>query len=311
VARLNQALHDSMTGLVSGANPSTPGLAGVSVDSKGAYVFDKSKFLAAYANDPDGTMRVFAQSGSTSSSSLAFGSATDFTPPGTYSINVTRAATQASSTSSGLPAVGTTIRARVGSTIAAYTVQAGDTTTTVAAGLNSAFAGQNLGLLASVSGGNLTIATGTYGSRSTVDVAWDGSTYTTNTGVDVAGTINGVTAVGTGQALAAPASDATVAGLVVTVFGSTTGALGTVTYTPGAAARTSRAVTQATDTLNGYITSSENAIKSTKTLIDDQVTRLTTSLTAYTARLKQQFAQLETAMSDAKQQGNWLSAQLG
>lgn len=311
VTRLNQSLREAMTGLVVGANPSTPGLAGVSVDSKGAYVFDKAKFLAAYAADADGTMRVFTQSGSSTSANLNFGSATDFTPAGTYTVNVTRTATQASSTSTGVPAVGTTIRARVGGTIAAYTVQTGDTATTVAAGLNAAFAGQSLGLLASVSGTDLTIASGAYGSRASVDVAWDGSTYTTSSGVDVAGTINGVAATGTGQSLAAPASDATVSGLVVTVTGTTTGTLGTVTYTPGAAARTSRAVALATDSLNGYITSAENAIKSTKTLIDDQISALNTRLAAYTARLKKQFTDLETTISNAKQQGNWLTAQLG
>ena len=299
-----------MTSAVPGANPTTPGLLGVSSDAKGNFTFDNAKFTTAFANDPDGVAKVFGQFGTSTNGSISFANATAKTAPGTYAIDITSAAAQAGSASSGVPTVGTTVRAKIGSNIAAYTVQSGDGAAEITTGLNASFAAQNLGLVATVQGGNVDIHTGSYGSRSTVDIAWDGVTYATHTGADVMGTINGIAATGTGQTLSTPNTDPTLAGLSVQVVGTATGALGSITYSPGSAARAQRAITLATDSINGYITTTETGIKSTKKLIDDQVDRMNQRLVSYHTRLKRQYAALETAMSNLNSRSSWLSGQL-
>ena len=309
-SRLQSSLYAAMTAAVPGANPTTPGLLGVSSDAKGNFTFDKTKFTTAFANDPDGVAKVFGQFGTSTNGSLSFANATAKTAPGTYAIDITSAAAQAGSTSSGVPTVGTTVRAKIGSSIAAYTVQSGDGAAEITTGLNASFAAQNLGLVATVQGGNVDIRTGSYGSRSAVDIAWDGVTYATHTGADVAGTINGIAATGTGQTLSTPNTDPTLAGLSVQVVGTATGALGSITYSPGSAARAQRAITLATDSINGYITTTETGIKSTKKLIDDQVDRMNQRLVDYHTRLKRQYAALETAMSNLNSRSSWLSGQL-
>jgi flagellar hook-associated protein 2 len=283
----------------------------VSVDKDGNFTFDKTKFATAYAADPNGVANLFSQSSSSSSGSMSFVSATSTTRGGTYAVNITRAATQATAQSAGLPAVGTTISARVNGVVAAYTVQAGDTIASVTAGLNTAFAAQNLGLVASVNGTNVMINTARYGSQASMDVAWNGTSYVTSTGNDVAGTINGVAATGVGQVLAAPQSDPTLSGLAIQVTGTATGAIGTFTYTPGIAARIDQMITDATDPLTGYITSAETGHKDNEQLISDQVDQMTTSLNAYQDRLKSQFASLEALLATMKNQGSFLSAQIG
>jgi flagellar hook-associated protein 2 len=308
--RLESDLHDAVSNIVGGANPVSPGIAGISVDDDGNYTFDSTAFMTAYNADPSGVTKLFAQSGSATSGSLSFVSATNGTRSGTYAVNITAAASQGKTTSAGLPAVGTTIRAQSNGVTASYTVQAGDTLTTVAAGLNSAFAAQNTGLVASVSGSNLQINTARYGSQATMQVAWTGSTYTSYSGTDVAGTINGVAAQGFGQTLAAPQTDPTLAGLAINVTGTTTGNIGSLTYTPGIAARLDQTINDATDSLNGYITASENGHKANVQLIDDRVTQMSDSVNDYQNRLKNQFAQLEAVLAQMKNQSSFLSSEI-
>ena len=241
---------------------------------------------------------------------MSFVAATNATRSGTYAVNVTTAASQATSTSSGLPAVGTTIRAQVGATDAAYTVQAGDTLASVAAGLNSAFSAQSIGLVANVNGSNLQIHTANYGSQASMQVAWNGSTFATSTGTDVAGTINGVTATGFGQTLAAPQTDTTLAGLAIQVSGTQTGNIGTFTYTPGVAARLDQVIQDATDSTTGYITSAEQAHTDNETLINQRVVDMSDQVNQYQTRLQQQFATLEAVLAQMKNTGSFLSSQI-
>lgn len=307
--RVTQNLYSAISYTVAGSNPTSPGLAGVSVDKSGNYTFDKSKFVTAYNSDPDGMSRLFARGGVSSSGSVSFLAATDKTLEGTYAVSITTAARQAL-TSNALPANGTTINARIGSVTASYTVQSGDTLASVTAGLNSAFAAQNLQLVAAVNGANIEIRTASYGSNAKMDVAWNGTSYTTYSGVDVAGTINGVAATGNGQILTAPQTDTTLAGLALKIVSTSTGSLGTFQYVRGVAGRVASLVAQATDSLTGYITSAETGIKATQTLLDKQIADMEDSLQAYQNRLKAQFTALDTAMAELKNQQAWLSAQL-
>ena len=307
--RVTQSLYGALAYTVAGSNPTSPGLAGVSVDKSGNFTFDRAKFVTAYTSDPDGMSRLFSRGGIATSGNVSFLAATDKTLEGTYAVNITTAAQQAF-TSRAVPGNGTTVSARIGSVTASYTVGSGDTATTVAAGLNSAFATQNLQLVAAVNGGTVEIRTASYGSNSKMDVDWTGGGYTTYAGTDVAGTINGVAATGNGQILTAPQTDPTLAGLALKIVATSTGSLGTFQYVRGIAGRAAAMIAQATDSLTGYITSSETGIKAVQTLLDKQIADMQDSLTSYQNRLKAQFTALDTAMSQLKSQQAWLQAQL-
>jgi flagellar hook-associated protein 2 len=74
----------------------SPGRAGVTLDQDGTVAFDRSKFLSAFADDPEAVAALFRQGGTASSSLVAFQSATAKTRAGDYGVSVSRAATRSS-----------------------------------------------------------------------------------------------------------------------------------------------------------------------------------------------------------------------
>lgn len=308
--RLVSEINIAISSAVPGATPASPGLAGVSSGKDGKYTFDRAKFIDAFNDNPAGMAKVFAQSASSTNGSVSLVTAGDRALAGTYAISITAAAEQATLLSSGLPGVGTTIRAKIGAIEGSYTVQSGDTLATTVAGLNSAFAAVGLSAIALVDGTNIRVNAAAYGGSTQLSVAWDGTNFVSDTGVDVAGSINGVAGNGIGQQLTIAATDTTVGGLSILYSGTATGAIGTLTYTPGLAQRTSSIAFKATDSISGYITSAENARKSQRDLINRQIESMEQRLTSYEDRLKRQFAQLETAMANLQSQQSWLSGQI-
>ncbi len=308
--RLVSEMTSAISSAVPGATPGSPGLAGVSTGKDGKFVFDRTKFIDQFRKDPQGMAKVFAQSATASNGSVSLVAAGDRAVAGTYNVSITTAAEQATHLSSGLPSVGTTIRAKIGTVEGAYTIQVGDTLATTVAGLNTAFAAVGLGVAASVDGVNIRISASNYGSGTQLQVAWDGTSFASDSGVDVAGSINGVTGNGIGQQLIIAATDTTIGGLSILFAGATTGAMGTLTYTPGLAQRSSTVAFKATDSISGYLTSAETARKSQRDLINRQVESMEQRLTNYENRLKRQFAQLETALANLKSQQSWLSGQI-
>lgn len=308
--RLVSEITAAITNAVPGAAPGSPGLAGVSTSRDGKFTFDRAKFVDAFNDDPAGMAELFSHSSSATNGWVTLAASGDRAIAGTYPVDITTAAEQATLVSTGLPAVGTTVRAKIGTTEAAYTVQSGDTLAATVAGLNAAFATASLAVTASVDGANIRVTASAYGSATTVQVAWDGSTWVADAGVDVAGTINGVAGSGSGQRLTIASTDTTVGGIAILYTGSATGALGTLTYNPGIAQRISSVGLKATDSISGYLTSAENARKSSRDLINRQVETMEERLKTYENRLRRQFASLETAMANLRSQQSWLSGQL-
>jgi flagellar hook-associated protein 2 len=312
--QLMDALTNAVIGVVPGANPQSPGLAGVSIDGTGKFTFDRAKFTAALDADPQGVTKLFTQGGTSTNGNITFVSAGDRAVAGSYDVVVTQAAAQANDTGltgSWPPASPPTVQVRVGGTSVSYVVKSTDTRTDVANGLNAAFAAAGFALQATDTGSGVQIATNQYGSTATFDLDWgDGSGYVTHTGLDVQGTINGVAATGSGQQLMVPFSEATLSGLALKISGTATGALGTFTYTPGLAQRLQTAISAATDPQAGYITSSENDYKSRIDFINDQIASMEQHVTAYETMLRQQYAALESTISTLRSQSSFLTSQI-
>lgn len=311
--RLVTSLSRSVTDAVGWTDFGSAGILGLSVDKNGKYTFDRAKFLAAFADDPDEVARVFNQGATATSAHVNFVSAGDRARAGTYDVEITTAAQQATDVGlegawpKGSPP---TVRVRIGDTELSYAVKATDTQQDVVDGLNEAFRGAKLNLTASVSGTGVEIRSVAYGSTATFDVAWDGAAWESYAGVDVAGTVNGIAGTGRGQYLTMTSDAEGVGGMALTITAAAAGALGTVTYQPGVAQRLSTATLDAVDSVSGYVTSSENALKSRISYIDRQVESMEKRLELYERRIRMQFTRLESMLGTMQSQGNWLGSQL-
>lgn len=311
--RLISDLSRAITSSVPWASPGAPGLAGISINRDGEYEFDASAFTSKFNEDPEGMTRVFTQGGTASSSVVSFVSAGDRARAGTYDVEITQAAEQASDLGlEGAWPIGSppTIRVRVGSTEVSYEIGGADTQQDVVAALNTRFANAGLTLSASVSGSGIEIRSAIYGTQASFEVAWDGSTYTTHTGVNVQGTINGETATGSGRQLSMPFSHASLGGLALEITATSAGSLGTFAYQPGVGQRVVTSLLDATDLISGYLTSTENSLRSRIDFIDDKIESMERRLELYEVRLRRQFAQLDAVMGTLAQQGAWLAGQI-
>ncbi len=176
--------------------------------------------------------------------------------------------------------------------------------------LNTKFGLEELQLSASVDGTGIKITTTGYGSSARFDVDWGDGNYTNYAGLDVQGTIGGVTATGNGQQLSIPFDNSEMGGLALSITATAIGSLGTFGYQPGVGARTVTSLLDATDVLTGYITSTEKALKARVSFIDTQVESMERRLEQYQTRLKAYYAQLETTLSTLQQQSQWLAGQV-
>jgi flagellar hook-associated protein 2 len=168
--------------------------------------------------------------------------------------------------------------------------------------------------------GHLVLTHDNYGSNYSVTISenatsgnklWTGGDQTVNNGVDVAGTINGEAATGSGQVLTGDSGNNNVDGLVVKYTGTDENLdVGNVKLTIGAAELFSRVLYNITDSYDGYVAFKENSLQ-------DNIDRLQTRMDDMEARLNQkqesminQFVAMETFISQIQTQSQWLSQQI-
>lgn len=334
----NQAVRLLQSRLVEAVNHVVPqsalgsaGLAGVSVAKDGKLTFDEAKFVAAFNADPQAVAALFSRSTDSTDARVEVMATGDRTVAGTYAVSVTQAAAQAEATGTA-PAGGTlagpeTIEVRVGATVASFSAAGGATIADVAAGLNAAMEAAKLGVTAAVEGGALVLRSTSHGAGATFDVrssaAGAGTTgivaaagaWESHAGLDVAGTINGVAASGSGQLLTAPATDASLAGVVIKVTATTaevTGAtaVGSITIADGVAQRLASVGSAAIDTVSGSLTAIIEGRKTEVERLNGQIAEWDVRIEQRRLALRRKFTAMETAMSAAKAQQSWLAGQL-
>ncbi|MCP5104385.1 MAG: hypothetical protein GY950_13435, partial [bacterium] len=207
----------------------------------------------AIENDLDAVKRVFADVGTADSSYLSFIGSSDDTQGGSYEVLITTAADQAV-TQEGAQDIDTltgdeTLTITLNSSNYTVDLTTGMTSDDILAAINSQkdADGYDIPVYAQVSGGKLRIYSDNYGSSQNLSVVSDtaaaasgttgiGTTALTGQGVDVAGTIGGDTASGSGRTLTGTAGDSK--GLKVYVTATTVPAdnsLGDVYFTRGVA----------------------------------------------------------------------------
>lgn len=175
-------------------------------------------------------------------------------------------------------------------------------------------------LTASDVGGALSLTHGQYGASQGFDVAFTaggtdgtaqlGITAGSYRGVDVVGTIGAQSATGAGRILTADA-DTSAEGMVVSYTGTSTGAVGSVTFSRGIASLMDLATSAMLDSSDGSLKAVTDALDTQKQGINDRIDQFQARLDGRQEFLIKKFSALEEAMAKAQSQMSWLQAQLG
>ncbi|HYL17875.1 MAG TPA: flagellar filament capping protein FliD [Burkholderiales bacterium] len=300
---------------------------GIAFEQDGTMSLDSSKLSAALSKDPTSVQRIFSSLGTATDSLVGYVSSTANTQAGTYAVNVTALATQGTVTGSA-PA-GLTITAGVndqlavtldgvtaGVTIAAGTYTATSLAAAVQAAINgaSAFSSNGTGVTVTQSGGVLSIQSNSFGSTSKVSVSGTavsnllGSSLLTVSGTDVTGTINGVTAVGSGQFLTGATGDRS-EGLQIQITGGSVGSRGTVVFSRGYAFQLDAALDKFLGS-TGPLQASTDGINASIKDIDNQRTSLNDRLTLVQQNYLTQFNALDALVASMNSTSTFLTQQL-
>jgi len=297
---------------------------GISFQTDGTLKFDSTKLSSVLSAPTKDVSTLFASVGKTSDSLVSFVSAQSDTTNGKYSLNISRIATQGAAVGSTAAAltINTGINDKLDLTIdgvsASVTLAAGTyTATSLAAEIQSringvsAISSAGIKVTLSESAGSLTITSDRYGSASTVSITGGNGkldlfgTPVETSGVDVAGTINGITATGSGQTLTGAADSS---GLVLKITGGDTGARGDIDFAHGFAKKLDKLVD---DMLNGHLIDSRiDGINASIKDIHSQRDTLNRRLEDTEKRLRAQYTALDTTIASMTQTSNFLQQQL-
>jgi flagellar hook-associated protein 2 len=321
-----------------------PGLQGSSVQSlaevgistnfqTGLMTLDESVLQTKLNSSPQDVSALFSDQGRTTDAQVKFETASVNTKPGTYSVEVTTAATRgAFSGTLGLGATTVidadndsfTIKVD-GITSGAITLAAGSyTQEELAAEIQSKINGDSNLLAAgkavtvTLDGSNqLVINSNIYGANSKVEML----SVDTNTaaqlgldvgtgidGVDIQGKINGVDAVGSGQTLSAAKGDAS-EGIRLTISGSAIGDRGTVSYIEGVAEQMVDLVTNFIS-VDGSLSAKNDRLNKELALIAEDRAKLNERIESLTARLSRQFTAADIIISQLNSTQEFVSKQL-
>ncbi len=312
---------------------------GITSQADGSLSIDSSKLSAALEDNPAAVTALFVPQGRPTDSNIQFVAATADTQPGNYAVSINTLATQGSlDAASVLPAdfVATPLVVdanndnfaikidgvtsnTIGITQGSYTSGA-TLASVIQTQINSDAALVAAGVTATVSydsaNQRFTIASSRFGSASTVEITSVDSNSAASLGlslgagidgVDVLGSINGLSATGSGQLLTSTGGASQ--GLALTVQGTTTGSRGSVEFSTGLASRLDSLISDflASD---GLIKAREEGLNASLQDISDARVRLDERVSALQERLVSQFAALDTLVAQLQQTSTFLTSQL-
>ncbi|GAB3630415.1 Flagellar hook-associated protein 2 [Pandoraea terrae] len=305
---------------------------GSATDTSGQLAVDTSKLQKAIASGGFAQLAsLLATNGTPSDSLITYQGSTSATQPGQYDVTVSRLATQGTLTSNATLGANTVING----TNNTLTVQVDGTSTTItipngtytpdkmAAALqaaingNSQFVSNGSSVTVKQNGGVLSVTSNRYGSASNVRVT-SGSAMTTlfgagvspsTDGVDVAGTIGGIVATGSGQSLTgAPGS--TTEGLKIQVTGTNLGNRGTINFSQGYATLLTNQIGDFLST-KGAISTATTNLNASIAQVQQQETDWQSQMTQMQNRYLAQFTALDTTMSKLQNTSDYLKQVLG
>ncbi len=302
---------------------------GIELQKDGTLSLNQTKLQTAIDNNFSQLANVFSASGTISDGYVNYATSTDNTQTGSYAVNISQLATQANITSQ------TTLTAPVtiSSTNNSFSVNLNGLTadisltaktygslselaTEVQAKINGvkSFSDADSSVTVSVDSNKLKIQSTRYGSGSSLSITGSASsdlfnsTATANTGINAQGTINGATAVGSGQTLTGATGNAA-EGLALKITGGAIGSRGNLNYTQGFAYQLNQSITSFLSD-NGVIANRTDGISSAIKKRGDQITRLQDRLDMLQKQYTKQFNTLDQTMSKMNSTSSYLSKQL-
>lgn len=298
---------------------------GVTFQADGTLKLDENKLSAVLTDSTKDISTLFAAVGKPSDSLVSFVSATPDTQNGSFALNITQLATQGSTIGSNAAAltittgVNDTLNLDIDGVSASIILADGNyTADSLAAEIQSKINGASALSSASISvtvthsAGVLNLTSDRFGSESTVSITGGnaetdlfGTPIETN-GVDVAGTIGGAIATGTGQILTGSGDSN---GLALQINGGTTGARGTIDFARGFADRLDQLVENMLEN-DSLIDSRIDGINASIKDIDTQRISLNRRLEDTERRFRAQFTALDTLVANMTQTSNFLQQQL-
>lgn len=325
IRNLQAKLRDMLNTAGTGALTSLSQI-GVTFQRDGSLAVDSSKLNSAMQNNFSDIAGLFAATGKASDSLVTYNASGINTKPGSYALTVTQLATQGNETGTAAPnltinATNDTLVMNINGVNTTITLTSQTYASALALAseiqskLNSAteLSAAGLSVSASVNAGKISVTSNSYGATSSV-VATSGNglsnifgTAISTTGVDVAGTINGVNASGSGQTLIAADNDAQ--GLSVLINGGALGARGTVSYTQGYAYTLNNFATSVLAS-DGSLSSSTDEINTSIKSLAARRTALQHRLIGIEARYRAQFTALDQMLSSMNTTSTYLTQQL-
>lgn len=309
------------------ADLATVGQAGLSLTRDGTLTLDATKFEDAFKNRQSDLRTLFTEQRTATGTGLSFVSSAQTSTGGSRAIDITALATKATLVTSGFAGVydaggtpdGLTVTDTNSGRTATIALTTGMTTADIVSALQTAFDTNELNLTATQVGNEIQLDQLGYGTGAGISLAFTGlgdgaaeawSADTSAAGTDVAGTIGGLAATGTGQLLVG-SSGTDAAGLTVEYSGLTTGAVGSVNLSLGAGARIERLLDQFLNTGNGLVDSKVSALDTRNSRLATRVSELDARLERRRAVLLANFLQMETAIARLKQQSTSLLGSTG
>ena len=325
LSTMNSLLMSNIPGLTGNYKNLTD--IGIRIDGTGSLSVDSSKLNTAIQTDSEGVRKLFQNFGSSSSSSVVYISGTSSTQPSSpssYGVNITQVATKTqyvaatAKTSNNTSSETLTFSGNlIGSISYNLTIDVGSNLQTIIDKINNDNKLKDL-LTASNNSGKLQIDSKRFGSNGLFNVVSNQSPLGSNSGVgfnpgtltnglDVAGTINGESAMGVGQFLTGTKTDGKALGLQIQYSGTSTGNAGNITFTRGMSGIVNSALTMFTDIASGITVTTEKALRDQGELIKNQIDTINKRAAASITELRAKFSQMEQQISKVQQQGARLS----
>ena len=300
---------------------------GITTESDNKLSLDSSIFQEKLDKDFEGVARLFSAYGTSSNNSLQYYYSSRDTQEGDYSVNISQTASKAAFAGSGINWLGgytgsdgdtLTLTDSVSGKSFTKTFSNGEGLWDIVNELNSQFDNEGISINASINNDNqLVISREDYGSGKGFSLSYTGGSKAslgitdpddTADGRDVAGTINGIAATGTGQLLKAVSGAAN--GLQIRYTGSATGDVGTLGFGKGVASKLESQIYRWTDFVDGSISRQEKQTESSISRLEDRITTTEDRIDRRMERYMRQFQALESALAEMQSTQSWLGTQL-
>jgi flagellar hook-associated protein 2 len=322
-SQLRSAFNTALS--TSGGGLTTLSEIGITFQADGTLDLDTDKLDSVLNDSTKDISTLFAAVGKPSDSQVSFINAAPETQNGSYALNVTQLATQGSAVGSNAAALTINTGANdildldIDGVNTSITLAAGNyTADSLAAEIQSkingatAISSANINVSVTQSAGVLNITSDQFGSASTVSITGGsgsadlfGAPVETD-GVDVAGTIGGFIATGSGQILTGTGDSS---GLALQISGGAAGPRGIVDFASGFAVKLDQLVDNMLEN-DSLIDSRIDGINSSIEDIDTQRDSLNRRLDDVERRFRAQFAALDTLVANMTQTSNFLQQQL-